>query len=111
MSTYRIRLVINTGPIIALAAGMSRPDAVLRHFAQVLLPREVVREIRAGASGAIGQSVLDLGSPIEMSHSVVDFRKDLELALDRGEASVIQTALDTQIGLVCIDEAIKLAKG
>ena len=72
MWTSRISLVINTGPIIALAAGMSRPDAVFRHFGQVLVPREVVREIRAGASGAIGQSVLDLGSPIEISHSDQD---------------------------------------
>ncbi|MEX2444778.1 MAG: DUF3368 domain-containing protein [Alkalispirochaeta sp.] len=72
----------------------------------MLVPKEVIREIRAGASGTVGENILDLGSPIEMSHSDVNVRKDLELALDRGEASVIQTALDRQIGLVCIDEAI-----
>ena len=92
MWTSRISLVINTGPIIALAAGVSRPGTVLRHFGRVLVPKEGIREIRAGASGAVGQNILDLGSPIEMGHSDVDLRKDLELALDRGEASVIQTA-------------------
>ncbi|TVR33317.1 MAG: DUF3368 domain-containing protein [Spirochaetaceae bacterium] len=106
MSTSHISLVINTGPIIALAAGVSHPEVVLRHFHRVLVPREVVREIRAGSTAAVGQNILDLGSPIEISHSDVNVRKDLVLALDRGEASVIQTALEKQIALVCIDEAI-----
>ena len=106
MSTSHISLVINTGPIIALEAGVSQPEVVLRHFDRVLVPSEVVREIRAGATMAVGQSILDLGRPIEIIHCDVSIRKDLVAALDRGEASVIQTALDTQIALVCIDETI-----
>ncbi len=106
MSTSGIDLVINTGPIIALAAGVPHPEVVLRHFRRVLCPCEVAREIRQGEAGALGQNILDSGSPIEIGQSEVDLRKDLVLALDRGEASVIQTALNTQIALVCIDEAI-----
>lgn len=106
MSTSRIDLVINTGPIIALAAGISQPDVVLRHFRRVLVPREVAQEIHAGGIGAFGGIILDFGGPIEISESDVNIRKDLVLALDRGEASVIQTALDAQIPTVCVDEAI-----
>jgi len=86
MSTSRIDLVINTGPLIALAAGISQPEVVLRHYRRVLVPREVAQEIRAGGIEAYGGNILDYGGPIEISESDVNVRRDLVLALDRGEA-------------------------
>ena len=55
MSTSQIDLVINTGPIIALAAGLPYPEVVLQYFRRVLVPSEVAREIRAGTNEAFGR--------------------------------------------------------
>lgn len=117
MSTSRIDLVVNTGPIIALAAGIPRPDVVLRHFRRVLVPREVAQEIHAGGIGAFGGSILDFGAPIEISESDVSIRKDLVLALDRGEAIDISSTINTmRANGIWLSEqlerqAIKLAQG
>jgi predicted nucleic acid-binding protein len=93
------RLVMNTGPLIALA----RMDA-LDVIGQLPLdcPREVRDELDAGA--AQGYAVI---TPAWLS--VVPLANPLSpvtiASLDTGEAAVIQLALGQGISRVCIDEA------
>ena len=41
------RIVINTGPLIALAAGLGRLDVLATLYSQVIVPFEVGREMLA----------------------------------------------------------------
>ena len=74
-------LVSNTTPLIALTAATGGLD-VLRHLYQ----RVVV--------------------PLEIQPAPVALQPFLYNSLDKGEAAVIQTALNLQLPLVCIDEAV-----
>lgn len=106
MSTSRIDLVINTGPIIALSVGLEHPKAVLGYFNRVFVPKEVADEIHAGNPEVPGRGILDLGSPVVVLRQDSRSREDLALVLDSGEAAVIQTALGSRVRRVCIDEAV-----
>jgi predicted nucleic acid-binding protein len=68
-------LVINTGPLLALIAGIGDLSLLELLYKRVLVPFEVCQEIEA-----------------------------VRNALDLGEASVIQLALNENIHTVCIDE-------
>lgn len=43
-------IVINTGPIIALVAGLGSLDLLQRIFSRIIVPFEVSQEIEAGGS-------------------------------------------------------------
>lgn len=60
-----------------MAIGISDLQTVFRHFRHVVVPR-----------------------------GVLTIRADLASVLDAGESAVIQTALDSGIGRVCIDETL-----
>lgn len=94
------RIVVNTGPLIALAR-IEALDVAGRLPYRFICPQEVRDELNRG---------LELGHPsIEPSWlGVASLRErpsPLALsALDLGETAVIQLALEQGIGRVCIDE-------
>lgn len=94
------RIVVNTGPLIALAR-MEALDVAGQLPYEFLCPSEVRAELEAGA--AVGHPMVN---PLWLhSQSLQSPLSSLVLsALDAGEAAVIQLALEQQISLVCIDE-------
>lgn len=99
-------VVTNTTPLIALTAATGSLDVLRTLYTRVVVPFEVAEEIRAGGKGAFGLDVFERASWLEISHSPVVLPPHLQNSLDRGEASVIQTALQEGIELVCIDEIV-----
>jgi len=94
------RIVINTGPLIAL--GKMQAFSVIKQLPyEFCCPAQVETELLNGA--ALGHpvsrpdwvTVLSLQSPLTPFASI---------ALDDGEAAVIQLALEQQLNRVCIDE-------
>jgi predicted nucleic acid-binding protein len=69
-------------------------------------PYEVAQEIRVGGRDTFGVDVFESASWLEIGSAPVALAPYLQNALDRGEASVIQTALDLGLQRVCIDEAL-----
>jgi len=97
-------IVTNTTPLIALTAATGNLD-ILRHlYSRVVVPDEVAAEIKAGGKEAFGLDVFEQASWLGISNNPVVLPPYLQNSLDRGEASVIQTALQEGINLVCIDE-------
>lgn len=94
------RIVMNTGPLIALAAADALEIAG-RLPLQLICPTEVQRELDAGAARGLPRikpawlAVVPLAAPL---HPVA------RAILDPGEAAVIQLALEQRIDRVCIDE-------
>lgn len=94
------KIVINTGPLIALAAGEAL--FLLKELPyDFLVPRQVLEEVEAGSR--VGHQAVPLDGA-----SVVDADEPQDPVivslLDKGEAAVIQYALKNGIGTVCIDE-------
>lgn len=103
-STMR-EIVINTGPVIALVAATGNLSWLAKLYGSVWIPHEVHSEILAGSDSVpelgalkVAGSVIRLQAPLAFIPSV------LVRELDLGEASVIHTALERNIGTVAIDE-------
>lgn len=101
------RLVTNTTPLITLSIACGHLDILQQLFDEVIVPQEVAAEITAGglqrpgvAEFLAAQSWL---KPVATPCAIAPY---LLNTLDRGEASVIQTALDQHIPLVAIDEVV-----
>jgi predicted nucleic acid-binding protein len=94
-------IVINTGPLIALAAATGNLET-LRMYRRVWIPLAVSQEIRAG--GPSGFAVTEFETASWLYKDVEPLRIDPLLAntLDPGEAAVIQLALDKKVATVCI---------
>lgn len=97
------RIVINTSPTLALIAATGSLEWLGNLYREVIMPLEVLEEIRAGSE--------DRGIKMVLSSSVINRWSSpttaipfLQNALDVGEAAVIQLALEQGIPLVCIDE-------
>ena len=99
-------VVTNTTPLIALAAATGNLDVLRTLYTRVIVPYEVAEEIRAGGKDAFGLDVFDQASWLEINPGPIVLPPYLQNTLDRGEASVIQTALQQGIKLVCIDETV-----
>ena len=99
-------VVTNTTPLIALTAATGNLDVLRTLYTRVVVPYEVAEEIRAGGKDAFGLDVFDQASWLEINPGPVVLPPYLQNTLDRGEASVIQTALQQGIKLVCIDETV-----
>ncbi|MEN9398156.1 MAG: hypothetical protein RLZ81_2686 [Pseudomonadota bacterium] len=99
-------LVTNTTPLIALTAATGGLE-ILRHlYARVVVPLEVAQEVRVGGAHAFGVEVFNAAASwLEVQPGPVRLQPWLQNSLDKGEAAVIQTALDLGLPLVCIDEA------
>lgn len=99
-------LVINTGPLLALIAGIGDLSLLGQLYKRVLVPFEVCQEIEAGGASGFGVSEFKGSMFIERTTHLLNITLFLRNALDLGEASVIQLALDENIHTVCIDEAM-----
>lgn len=94
------RIVINTGPLIALAR-MEALEIPARLDLVFIAPEAIRRELDEGAS--VGHPPV---SPAWLSYRPLrsPLTPLVTSVLDAGEAAVIQLALDEGIGRVCIDE-------
>ena len=100
------KLVINTGPLLALIAGVGDLSLLKLLYKRVLVPFEVCQEIEAGGTSGFGVSEFRRSSFIEKRSNFLNITPFLQNALDSDEASVIQLALDENIHTVCIDESV-----
>lgn len=100
------KIVINTSPLITLVAAVGDLRILQSLYEEVWVPLEVAEEILAG--GASGFAIVEFQQatwlikqtvPLQISPSLLN-------ALDLGEASVIQLAINQGIETVCIDEAV-----
>ncbi len=100
------RVVINTGPLIALCAGMGGLDLLRGLYAEVIVPIEVEQEIDALRQSQFVQPEFQLAKKwLHVWPAPVRLSPLLRSSIDLGEASVIQLALDEVIPTVIIDEA------
>ena len=94
------RIVINTGPLIALER-MGAMDLPLEMDVEFLAPKAVILELEAGSLA--GHS--SLKPPWLKIKELKSALSPMVLSvLDIGEASVIQLAIERSIRRVCIDE-------
>lgn len=75
-------------------------------YERVVVPLEVQTEVRAAGSQALGVQALNQATWLDFQTQEVLIAPYLANTLDKGEAAVIQTAINNQIPLVCIDEAV-----
>lgn len=99
-------IVTNTTPLIALTAATGSLDVLRVLYSRVIVPLEVQAELRAAGAHAVGVHALNEATWLEYQTSEVVTSSYLANTLDRGEAATIQTALNLNISLVCIDEAV-----
>jgi predicted nucleic acid-binding protein len=100
-------LVINTGPLIAIVAAVGDLTVLKHLYRRVLVPHEVCLEILAAGDDGFAAPQFSAASWLERLESPRHINQYLINSLDRGEASVIQSALDLGIDTVCIDEAVR----
>ena len=99
-------LVSNTTPLIALTAALGNLDVLKFLYDAVVVPFEVAQEIRAGGQRCFGVDVFESADWLDVQVQPVKLLPFLENSLDAGEASVIQTAMNMSLPLVCIDEVV-----
>lgn len=97
-------LIINTGPLIALAAALG-DLRILHLYKRVWVPFEVCREISVGGKTDFAVAEFEAADWLEKLNYPLDITPVLINTLDIGEASVIQLALNEKVSTVCIDEA------
>lgn len=97
-------IVINTGPIIALAAAIGDLSLLTKLYARIIVPREVCDEVLANGGTMFGAAEFTAVKGIERRTQQVEIGSFLSQILDRGEASVVQLAINEAIETVCIDE-------
>ena len=97
-------IVINTSPIIALVAALG-DLRVLQIYRHVWVPLEVSQEIAAGGAAKFALAEFTAAHWLHKRAQPVNIAPHLLNTLDKGEASVIQLALDEDIQTVVIDEA------
>lgn len=99
-------LVINTGPLIALVAAVGDLTTLQHLYRRVVVPHEVCLEILAAGDDGFAAPQFSAATWLERLESPRQINQYLLNSLDKGEASVIQAALDLGIDTVCIDEAV-----
>lgn len=99
------KLVINTGPILALIAGLNDLNILEKNYEEVIVPHRVIEELLAKGKERFDAKVFLENEFLTKIEKSVEIDSFLENSLDPGEASVIQVALNKNIKTVCIDEA------
>lgn len=99
-------IVVNTSPIVALIAGIGDLTLLNKLYDKVIVPFEVCNEITVENNLRFGAEIFDSVKWIEKPEENVKIEPLLLNLLDRGEAAVIQTAINKNIKLVCIDDAV-----
>lgn len=88
----RGRLVITTGPLLALIAACGDLRLLSALYQEVVVPLEVCQEIEEGGSTGFGLREFQQAVWLKKRSSPVTLSPFLRQALDRGEGSVIQLA-------------------
>ena len=96
-------IVINTSPIIALVAALG-DLRVLQIYRQVWIPLEVCQEIAVGGKARFALAEFEAAHWLQKHPHPLSIAPVLLNTLDKGEAAVIQLALDKTVATVCIDE-------
>jgi len=97
-------IVINTGPIIAITAALGNLD-ILQMYRRVWAPWAVCQEILSGGPSGFAVTEFKAAHWLQKESMPLEIAPILVNSLDRGEAAVIQLALDKNVQTVCIDEA------
>lgn len=99
------RVVINTGPIVALVAALEGDLALLgKLYESIVVPREVWEELGSGGPTSPELQAINSNPVFAVAAQGIALQPLLAAQLDRGEASVVQTALNGDIATVVIDE-------
>jgi len=106
------RIVINTGPLIAIIAGLGDLKVLEKLYEEVIVPYEVKQEMLSKEKFADDARIFAENNWLKKLGKPVDLNSFLSNSLDKGEAAVIQVAINNNIGTVCIDETagIRIAK-
>lgn len=99
-------IVIDTSPLISLVAAIGDLNFLASLYEKILVPFEVCQEIESGGRYGFAVSEFKSASFLQRQNQPLDISVFLSNSLDRGEAAVIQLALNENIKTVCIDEAI-----
>jgi len=99
-------IITNTTPLLAVSAATGSLEILRGLYERVIVPFEVEQEIMAGGASLFGIPAFEQAHWLERRAQPVRIHPWLTNTLDRGEASVIQTALNENIALVCIDETV-----
>lgn len=97
-------IVINTGPLIALIAGLKDLNILQKTKNKIVVPHEVSQEILAKGKDRLDATIFSNCDWLEKRKELIKIEPFLNNTLDKGEAAVIQTALNEGIQTVCIDE-------
>jgi predicted nucleic acid-binding protein len=100
------RLVINTTPLLSLIASHGNLDLLARLYRQVVVPKEVADEIKAGGASGFGVVEFARAGFLDVRTGLATIPALLSAQLDLGEAAVLQTALVEGFDTVCIDETV-----
>lgn len=100
-------IVINTGPLLALAAAWQTLSPLQQIYQRILVPQEVADELQRGGKIGFGLAEFAAASSwLTRCPARTRFAPILKASLDVGEASVVQLALDENVPTVCIDETV-----
>ncbi len=100
------KIVINTSPLIALVAALGDLMILQLLYKKVLVPYEVSQEIITGGKTNFAVTEFNTATWLTRETTPLSISAILLNSLDRGEASVIQLALNKGIKTVCIDESV-----
>ncbi len=98
------RIVIDTAPLISLVAALGDLTVLQSLYPQVLVPFEVCHEILAGGSSGFAVAEFEAASWLQKWSNPLKISPVLLNSLDRGEAAVIQLAINESIQTACCDE-------
>lgn len=96
-------LVINTSPLVALAAALE-DFQVLGEVATLVVPGEVLTELEAGADRDRAAALVRISACCRVRPACAELPPVFHGILGPGEAAVIHTALTEGCGTVAIDE-------
>lgn len=100
----KLPVVINTGPLIALAAALDDLEALVHVALRVVVPGEVFTECMAGAHHDDTAEKVRTATCCDIRPVFSALPPSLLDILDTGEAAVIHAALTEDITIVAIDE-------
>lgn len=100
------QIVINTSPIISIVAALGDLSVLQDLYDRVNVPFEVSQEILVDNASRFAAPEFEADTWLSKENSPLEISPFLLNSLDRGEAAVIQLALDRKIGTACIDESV-----
>jgi predicted nucleic acid-binding protein len=100
----RESIVINTTPILTIIAACGNLQILEKLYGKIIVPLEVKEEILEGGKSLFGVDEFLNSKCLTISQTHVVIPNHLSEFLDKGEASVISSAIEKKIPLVCIDE-------